>query len=228
MAEWSEQPDKVLCRCGVVSWTATMFEGNPPRYMLQEACPGCGRTDDVDEIGSITKMSQKKAAATIEAVCDLLEIQPLHVMNGRTASQIKELAQHLEDLGRPLAAERLLKGWEAFKGGLFKGAKELFPGRLPENPQNVPTAILVGRSPAKGRTQYVSAVPGCIACKDAVMDYKDNHIPLCPKCRTIEGPALVPFLETELEGRLMSMDRVRAGVSALKERIAALKGSPNR
>lgn len=227
-----EQIDKVLCRCGVVSWTPTMAEGDPPKYILREACPGCGLKDNVDEIGSIQKMSSKKAAATIGAACDLLEIEPLQALNGRTARQVKDLAQHLEDLGRPLAAERLRKGWDALMAGFLKGAKELFPGLSSPKPSNAPQGVLVakGYSQAKGPAAFVAqAVPACIACREAVVDHKDNHIPLCSQCMTtLKGPKLITILETELEQRQRVVDRVGAGVTALKERLTALKASQNK
>jgi hypothetical protein len=229
MPDWSEQPDKILCRCGVVSWTPTVSEGDPPKYTLRDACPGCGRKDNVDEIGSLQKMSPKKAAATIGAVCDLLEIEPLQALNGRTMIQVKDLAQHLEDLGRPLAAERLRKGWDALKAGMLKGAKELFPGLSPTKPSNGPTTAFVTAVPTPPRPQQpIMMVPGCAQCGEAVRDYKPSYRGtvdgfLCSRCRgTVEKTALIPLLEAEIAKSQMAADSILAAAAGLKEQLTAL------
>lgn len=117
MSEWSDESEKILCCCGVVSFSKIKQEGDPPKYILKDSCLGCGRTDDVDEICSIQKISHKKAEKIVEALCNLVETGPLQILNGRTASDVANLAQHIEDVGRPHAASRIRKGLEAFKGG---------------------------------------------------------------------------------------------------------------
>lgn len=224
MPEWSEQPDKVLCRCGVVSWTPARLEGNAPKYTLRDACPGCSRTDDVEEICSTKKMSLKKASATIEAVCDLLEIEPLQVLNGRAAGQVEDLAQHFEDLSRPQAAERLRKGLEALKAGMLKGMSAV------KLPNGGPTAV-PGQGPSSAKAGPYMMVPGCAKCRAPVTDYPEHRGTakglLCWKCRaTVEGPALIQIIEAELAQRQKSLDHITWGMRLLKDQLATLKASP--
>lgn len=68
------------------------------------------------------KISLEKAEKIIEAICDLMETQPLQLLNGRTGIAVRNLAQQIEDIGRPKAAARILKGWEILKASILKGA----------------------------------------------------------------------------------------------------------
>jgi ribosomal protein L37AE/L43A len=174
--------------------------------------------------------------AAIETLCNLLETEPLRMMDARNDSSLKELAQDLENLGRPLAAERLRAGWEIIKKKFYEGMQvgmRSLQGQPSVKPSNGPTStFLQGEPPMKGPNvvrQTAMMVPVCIQCMGPVMDYQSNDIPLCSKCRTsVKGSALIPIIETELANRQTALDRMTGGIATLKERLTALKASPNR
>lgn len=228
MADWSDNRDKILCRCGVVSWTYTKLEGD--RYLLKEACPGCDKTDSVDEIGSIQKMSHKKAEKIIETLCDLLESNPMGVIGGGLGRQVESLAQHLEDVNRLSAAERVRKGWKMILDGMMKGAKNLFPGMAPQQPEKPKEFILVSGPPSKDtdKQKSLTMVPGCRKCLKGVMDYKPEwrwNIDglFCSECRgSVDKETRIKISKERIAETSKFASDMLAGVVVMNKQLEAL------
>jgi hypothetical protein len=228
MADWSDDRDKILCRCGAVSWTYTKLEEG--RYLLQEACPGCDKTDHVDEIGSIEKMSHKKAEKIIGTLCDLLESNPIGIIGGGLGRQIESLAQHLEDVNRVQAAERVRKGWKILLDGMAKGFQNCFPGKIPEKPEKAKGFMLVGNPPSEDTDKpAITMLPGCATCRKPVLDYKPEwrwQIDglFCSECRSsIDKAARVTISEKRIEETKKFAGEMLAGVVSMNKQLEALR-----
>jgi hypothetical protein len=220
-----DEKEKVLCGCGVVFFTAAVEEGG--KWVLSETCPGCDQKDNSPQILSIAKIDRKRAAAVIGAVCDLLESEPLQALNGLADRRIRELAQHLEDLGRPIAAGRVLKGWSVLKGSFLKGAESIVHRHPPVSDYETRRTADV-----KGQEQKAAfigiALRGCVLCGTGVKDYEKHRETadgiLCPKCRTAAaGPELVAALESAIAAQEKALDHMGRRRNALKGRLAEMK-----
>ena len=220
-----DEKDKILCGCGVVFFSATAEEGG--MWILSETCPGCDRKDNAPEVLSIPKIGRKRAATVLGGVCDLLELNPLQALNGQTDRRIRELAQHLDDLGRPTAAGRILKGWSILKGSFLNSAASVTQGQPMVG--NYVTARM-SRKPPKGEAQLVGiAVPPCGLCGAAVTDYEDHRDTadgfLCSKCRTAGGPELIVALESGIASLERSLNIMGRRCAALKGRLEEVKAA---
>lgn len=228
MNDWSEDRDKVLCRCGAVSWTNTKFEEG--RYLLKEGCPGCDKKDDVFEIGSIQKMSHKKAEKIIETFCDLLEANPMQIIGGGIARQVENLAQHIEDINRINAAERIRKVWKMVMDGMMKGAQSLFPGIAPQKPEKPKEFVLVsGGLPRKDAGEKQLMVrPGCRKCHKPIMDYKPelrwhHDGTFCWECRSLDKETRIKVFEEEIVETKKFAGDLLAGVVSMNKQLEDLQ-----
>jgi hypothetical protein len=227
MNNWSEDRDKVLCGCGAVSWTYTKFtEG---RYLLKEACPGCDKTDDVMEICSIQKMSHKKAERIIETLCELLESNPMGIIGGGLGRQVESLAQHLEDVNRVTAAERVRKAWKMVLDGMMKGAQGLFPGMNAQKSDKPKEFLLVSGPPPEdiGRPA-ITMLPGCSKCRKPVLDYKkewrwqlDGFF--CLECRSsIDKDTKIKLSQEQISKTARVASEMLEGVATMNKQLEAL------
>ena len=229
MADWSDDRDKVLCQCGAVSWTNTKLEGD--RYILKEACPGCDKTDNVQEIGSIEKMSHKKAEKIIGTLCDLLESNPMQMIGGKLGLQVESLAQHIEDVNRVSAAERIRKGWKMILEGMMKGAQNLFPGMAPQKPEKPKDFVLVSGPPSKDTDRHptLMTVPGCMKCHKGVMDYKPEWRwkldgLYCSECRSsLDKATRITISEKRIAETKKFAGEMLAGVVSMNEQLEKLR-----
>lgn len=228
MADWSEEREKVLCGCGAVSWTYTKLEGD--RYLLKEACPACEKTDNVREIGSIQKMSHKKAEKIIETLCDLLESNPMAIIGGGLGRQVESLAQHLEDVNRLTAAERVRKGWKMIMDGMMKGAKSLFPGMDSKKPEKPKEFLLVSGPPSEDKDRpAVTMVPGCATCRKPVLDYKPEwrwqiDALFCSECRSsVDKAARITIAEKRIADTKRFAGEMLEGVTSMNKQIEDLR-----
>jgi len=227
MAEWSDESDKVFCGCGVVSWTKTKLEGE--KVILKEACPNCGKSDDA-EVASIEKMSRKKAQKIVETLCEIIEVNPFQLLGGggRLMHDVGALAQHLEDIGRVSAAERIRKVSEAAKGGFLKNAGTLFQKAPPEAKEFILKAQ--ANSPElKHSGVGIRMVPSCARCAKAIMDYKpetrwsiDGF--LCSECRlVVDKPTKIDILQKEIDARDKLVNDMEDGIKLMEEAIDKLR-----
>lgn len=227
MADWSDDRDKVLCACGAVSWTYTKFEEG--RYLLKEACPACEKTDNVLEIGSIQKMSHKKAEKIIETVCDLLESNPMAIIGGGLGRQVESLAQHLEDVNRLTAAERVRKGWKMILDGMMKGAQSLFPGMGNQKSDKPKGFMLVAGPPSENTDKpAITMLPGCSKCRKPIMDYKPEWRwqldgLFCSECRSsVDKDTKIKFLEKRIQETTKVSSDLLAGVVVMNKQLQAM------
>lgn len=228
---WSPDRDKVLCRCGVVSWTNTRMDGNPPKYVTKDPCIGCEKTDDIDEICSIEKMSLKKAIRIVEALCSLVEIDPIQLLNGRVGLLVEDLARDIEDVNRPKAAERIRKALKVIKDGMLKGASSMFPGMAPQKPEPKDQSfVLVSRPPSqKPPTNSVVMVPGCRKCPNAILDYKPEwrwhlHGIFCSKCLSaLDDASKIEITEERIAETTKFASQMAEGLILMNKQIEELK-----
>jgi len=227
MADWSDDRDKVICGCGAVSWTHTKLEDG--RYLLKEACPGCDKTDNVLEIGSIQKMSHKKAERIIETLCDLLESNPMGIIGGGLGRQVESLAQHLEDVNRLTAAERVRKGWKMILDGMMKGAQSLFPGMSAQKLEKPKEFLLVsGPPPEETGRPTITMLPGCSSCRKPVLDYKkelrwqlDSFF--CSECRfSVDKDTKIKRFHEQVSKTARIASEMLDGVAIMNKQLEAL------
>ena len=146
--------------------------------------------------------------------CELLETSPLRLMHPSVNESALELADMIEEIGHPAAAERLRMGWEVLKDQFRKSLGNIRVGSKDD-----------ALEPQK---QQVMVSPACIRCNKGVTDYaeaKDYGRMFCADCRALpDGPELAPIFQKQVARIETALARLSAELSYVKDRHAKCRG----
>jgi hypothetical protein len=152
----------------------------------------------------------------VEDLCDILETEPLRIMDSRIDSSAQEVAELLEELGRPLAAERFRAGWKVLRDQFKKSLWNVRAGSK-DHAFNPPPK------------QAVMVAPACLRCHKGVVDYEAKRETqdwmFCAECRALgDGPELASLFEAEIKKSEMSIERMSSNLAYLKQRLDKCQG----
>lgn len=152
----------------------------------------------------------------VEGICDLLEIEIFRIMDSRLDGDVDKVAELLEEIGRPVAAERFRVGWKSLREQFRKSMSTVRAGSKDHAFEITKQAVIV--------------TPACLRCQKGVTDYAQVKAigydwMFCPECRSFpDGPELAPIFEAEItrtEGAIAGMS---ASLAYLKDRLEKCRG----
>jgi hypothetical protein len=146
--------------------------------------------------------------------CELLETSPLRLMHPAVNESALELADMIEEIGHPAAAERLRTGWEVLKEQFKKSLGNIRAGSKDD-----------ALEPKK---QPLMVAPACIRCNKGVTDYgevKDYGRMFCVECRSLpDGPELAPIFQRQVARIETALARLSTELFYVKDRLVKCRG----
>jgi len=159
-------------------------------------------------------MDSESCREVVEGLCEILEAGPLRIMDPRLTEVVEDIAERLEEMGRPAAAERFEEGWDVVKEQ-FKKSFWNFKAGSKDHAFETPK-------------QEVVIAPACIRCQKGVADYaraQGYDRMFCPECRAFpDGPELAPIFETQVARVDAAVKKLSAELAYLKDRMAKCRG----
>lgn len=157
-------------------------------------------------------MDDETSREIVEGLCDLLETEPLRLMDPRVDEAAQNLADLLEEAGRSVAAERFRLGWKTLREQFKKTFQNVRPGSKDHAFDSPP------------KQPVMMGLPPCVRCRKGVADYDTTRGTydwmLCEGCRALgNGPELAPALEAEISRMEPSVALMSSNLAHLKERL---------